>query len=170
MMVELLYDGVPVFDLRYVLIWMCVSLCNNRVIGNMDNKEIYNAIDKTLTILENNYRYAYGKKISFEEVFEMMKDLYVLFCNYEDKVKECGVLAIRRYIPILDLLVVVDNNPNHLEEYNKQLIRYCLILSDSFKNIFLSVNILHFSKKIFNSEELCLNNCDTVDIALNFNS
>ena len=87
----------------------------------MDSKEIYNAIDQTLTILENNFRYNFGKKISFEEIFEMMKDLYVLFCNYEDNTKECGLLSIKRYIPLLDLLVAVDNNYNHLEEYNKQL-------------------------------------------------
>lgn len=87
----------------------------------MDKKEIYNAIDQTLTILENNFRYTYGKKISFEEIFEMMKDLYVLFTNYEQNRKECGELAIKRYIPLLDLLVNVDTNPNHLIDYNKHL-------------------------------------------------
>ena len=87
----------------------------------MENKEIYNAIDKTLTILENNFRYKYGNKISYEEIFEMMKDLYVLFTNFEENTKECGELAIKRYIPVLDLLVSIDNNTNHLLEYNKQL-------------------------------------------------
>ena len=84
-------------------------------------EEIYNAIDKTLTILENNFRYQYGKKISYEEIFEMMKDLYVLFNNYEENVQECGNLAIKRYIPLLDLLITLDNNTNHLLEYNKHL-------------------------------------------------
>lgn len=87
----------------------------------MENKDIYNAIDKTLTILENNFRYKYGNKISYEEIFEMMKDLYVLFTNFEENTKECGELAIKRYIPVLDLLVSIDNNTNHLLEYNKQL-------------------------------------------------
>lgn len=84
-------------------------------------EEIYNAIDKTLTILENNFRYQYGKKISYEEIFEMMKDLYILFNNYEENVQECGNLAIKRYIPLLDLLITLDNNNTHLLEYNKHL-------------------------------------------------
>ena len=87
----------------------------------MDSKETYKLIDQTLTILENNFRYSYGKKIPFDEIFEMMKDLYALFCNFENKTKECGQLAIKRYIPLLDLLVKVDTNPNHLVEYEKHL-------------------------------------------------
>lgn len=53
----------------------------------MNDKEIYNAIDQTLTILENNFRYSFGKKIPFEDIFDMMKDLYALFCNFEKNTK-----------------------------------------------------------------------------------
>ena len=87
----------------------------------MNDNQIYYAIDKTLTILENNYRYAYGQKIPYDEVFEMMKDLYALFCNYERNTQKCGETVIKRYIPLLDLLVKIDNNPNHLVEYEKHL-------------------------------------------------
>jgi len=87
----------------------------------MSEKEIYNAIDKTLTILENNFRYSFGDKIPFQDIFEMMKDLYALFCNFESNTKKCGELAVKRYIPLLDLLVKVDNNTTHLVEYDKQL-------------------------------------------------
>lgn len=87
----------------------------------MNSKEIYNLIDKTLTILENNFRYSYGKKISYDEIFEMMKDLYALFCNFESETKTCGELAIKRYIPLLDLLIKIDTNPNHLVEYEKHI-------------------------------------------------
>lgn len=87
----------------------------------MKNKEIYDAIDKTLTILENNFRYSFGKKISFEEIYEMIKDLYLLFNSFESNTKECGQLSIKRYIPLLDLLVQVDTNPKHSTEYDKQL-------------------------------------------------
>lgn len=83
----------------------------------MDNNEIYIAIDNLLTILENNYRYKYGEKISFEEVYEMIKDLNNLFNNYNET-KKCGELIIKRYIPLLDLLLVVDTNPNHNKDYN----------------------------------------------------
>ena len=87
----------------------------------MTDKQIYETIDKTLTILENNFRYSYGKKIPFEEIFEMMKDLYALFCNFEKHTKECGKIVIKRYIPLLDLLIKIDNNTNHLVEYEKHL-------------------------------------------------
>lgn len=87
----------------------------------MENNDLYKAIDQTLSILEHNFKYTYGKKISYEEIFEMMKDLYVLFTNFEENVQECGNLAIKRYIPLLDLLVSIDNNTNHLVEYNKHL-------------------------------------------------
>lgn len=83
--------------------------------------EIRNAIDKTLTILENNFRYDYGKKITFQEVFEMMQDLYVLFENFESEVKECGKFVVKRYIPLLDLLIKVDINEKHLIEYEKHI-------------------------------------------------
>lgn len=87
----------------------------------MNEQQIYSAIDKTLTILENNFRYTYGEKISFDEIFEMMKDLYVLFTNFESNTKKCGELVVKRYIPLLDLLVKIDNNQNHYVEYDKML-------------------------------------------------
>ena len=87
----------------------------------MNDNQIYNAIDKTLTILENNFRYAFGKKIPYDEIFEMMKDLYALFCNYERNTQKCGELVVKRYIPLLDLLIKIDSNPNHLVEYEKHL-------------------------------------------------
>ena len=83
--------------------------------------KVKKTIVEILDILTNNFRYSYGKKISFEDIFEMMKDLYSLFSNFEDNVQECGELVIKRYIPLLDLLVQVDTNPNHYQEYAKQL-------------------------------------------------
>lgn len=87
----------------------------------MKEKEIKEAIENILTILEQNFKYNYGKKISFEEIFEMMKDLYALFSNFESNIKECGELVVKRYIPLLDLLVKIDNNTIHLQEYEKHL-------------------------------------------------
>ena len=43
----------------------------------LNDKEVYNAIDNILNILEHNFRYNYGKKISFQEIFEMMKDSFI---------------------------------------------------------------------------------------------
>ncbi len=87
----------------------------------MSDKEIFETIDKSLTIIRNNFKYSYGKKITYDELFEMIKDLYVLFQNYEQNVSSCGELVIKRFIPILDLLIKIDTNPNHLIEYNNIL-------------------------------------------------
>ena len=46
MMIELLYAGVPTLDLRYALIWICVSLCNNREIQSLTENEILNLLKK----------------------------------------------------------------------------------------------------------------------------
>ena len=87
----------------------------------MNSKQIYETIDKILTILENNFRYNYGKKITYDEIYEMMQDLYSLFNNFEKNTEVCGEIAVKRYIPLLDLLVKIDTNKNHFIEYEKQL-------------------------------------------------
>ena len=87
----------------------------------MEDYKLYKTIDELLTILENNYRYSYGKKISFDEVFEMIKDLYILIQNVEKNTKKTGDIVIKRYIPLLDLLIKVDTNPKHSEKYDEIL-------------------------------------------------
>lgn len=87
----------------------------------MSDKELASTINQILTVLENNYRYNYGKKISYDEVFAMVKDLYVLFQNYEHNTKECGLIIIKRYIPLLDLLIKIDTKEEHIVEYVKYL-------------------------------------------------
>ena len=86
-----------------------------------ETQKVKKTIVEILDILTNNFKYSFGKKISFEDIFEMMKDLYSLFLNFEDNIKECGELVIKRYIPLLDLLVQIDTNPNHYQEYAKHL-------------------------------------------------
>lgn len=87
----------------------------------MSDKELSSTINQILTVLENNYRYNYGKKISYDEVFAMIKDLYVLYQNLEHNKKECGISVIKRYIPLLDLLIKIDKNDEHIVEYMKYL-------------------------------------------------
>ena len=48
----------------------------------MSDKQIYETIDKILTILEQNFKYDYGKKIPYDDIYDMMNDLYSLFCSY----------------------------------------------------------------------------------------
>lgn len=86
-----------------------------------DSKKIYETLDELLTILENNFRYSYGRKIPMKDVFEMVKDINVLTINFEKNVKECGKLVIKRFIPLLDLLIKIDTELSHLVEYEKML-------------------------------------------------
>lgn len=87
----------------------------------MNDIQIYNGINKTLNILENNFRYRSGKKIPFGEVVEMVKDIKVLLTNYEHKQKECGEIVIKRFIPLLDLLIKIDVDLSRQMEYEKIL-------------------------------------------------
>lgn len=87
----------------------------------LTDNDLYKAIDKTLNILENNFKYSYGNKISYDEIYEIMEDLYVLFNNFEHCTKQCGELAIKRYIPLLDLLLKIDTNYKHLPKYDEML-------------------------------------------------
>ena len=87
----------------------------------MLNDRIYNSIDKLLNILENNFKYDFGKKIPMNEVFEMTKNIHTLINNYQKNRKECGEICIKRYIPLLDLLIKIDLNQQHLVEYDTML-------------------------------------------------
>lgn len=87
----------------------------------MNDKKIYNTIDKILTILENNFRYKFGDKIPYNDIFTMLEDVYSLLHSYENKTKECGEIAIKRYIPLLDLLIKIDKNKQHFPSYEKQI-------------------------------------------------
>ena len=87
----------------------------------MTGKQIYETIDKLLTILENNYKYSFGEKIPTDEVYDMMTDLYNLFNNFEKNVKACGELAAKKYIPLLDLMIKIDTNEEHRVNYEKFL-------------------------------------------------
>lgn len=87
----------------------------------IEDIQIYNTIEKILTILETNFRYSYGKKIPYPEIFDMVQDLHNLFNSYEHHKEECGDLVIKRYIPLLDLLITIDKDYNHLVEYEQFL-------------------------------------------------
>ena len=94
----------------------------------MSDKEIYEAIDKTLGIITQNFKYGFGEKISYNELHEMIQDVYILFQNFEHNIKQCAELVIKRFIPILDLLIKIDTNPNHLVDYNN-IIKYAYKLA-----------------------------------------
>ena len=86
----------------------------------MQNWEIKKTINELLTILDNNFR-TKCKKIPLDDIFEMVKDIDKLLNIYQERIKECGEISINRFIPLLDLLIKIDNNEERTIEYNKIL-------------------------------------------------
>jgi len=76
-------------------------------------------------ILENNFRYSTNTdNIPIKDVFKMLKELYTMLTTYSRKrknYKQCGDITIKRYIPLLNLIIVYDNVIEHKIEYEKQL-------------------------------------------------
>lgn len=91
----------------------------------MKDKEIYVLCDKLLLILENNYKYGKGKEVSLNEQFEIYKNLYSLFNQFSTKSKKIfnntSKLVIKRYIPVLDLVINIAKKEEHKVEYEKHL-------------------------------------------------
>lgn len=86
-----------------------------------------NTIDKILTVLEKNYRYKFGKKLSFEQIYELMNTLMDLFDAYiKENQYDCCDIIISRYIPLLNLLIVVD-------KHYQRLPRYYQLLKESYR-------------------------------------
>ena len=85
----------------------------------MNSNQIKETIDNIFELCKKNFKSS--KKLTYDELFDVLKDLYALFNNYESNIKECGELAIKKYIPLLDLLIKIDNDTEHLREYDKQL-------------------------------------------------
>lgn len=84
---------------------------------NTSQKDIYEAIKQILTILEQNFKYKFGKKLPFEDIYALMKDLNALINNFQESVKTCGHVVTKRYIPLLDLLIKIDTNQQRVVEY-----------------------------------------------------
>lgn len=85
-------------------------------------EEIQKYIDNYLTILDNNFSLNIKKKIPYDEIYEMIGDLNSLFNEfYLKKPVECSQLANKKYVPLLDMIVKLDNNPKHTINYEKYL-------------------------------------------------
>ena len=88
----------------------------------MNKKELEKTINEILETLEQNFKYSYGKKITFEDVFELMNTLSQLFDVYiQENSKGCCDMIIKRYIPLLNLLIAVDNNTIRKPQYHDML-------------------------------------------------
>ena len=84
----------------------------------MDYKEY---IDKYLTIFENNYKINVhkDKRIPLNKCYEMISDLNTMMDLYfEQNPDDASLIAIDRYIPLLDLMLKIDiKNKSMYEKY-----------------------------------------------------
>ena len=88
----------------------------------MNKKEVEKTLDGLLSTLEQNFKYDYGKKIPYEHIFELMSDIEKVFQIYIDMDEaKCSSEIRKRYIPLLRLLITIDNNYTRLPQYQNML-------------------------------------------------
>lgn len=95
---------------------------------NVTQEQVRKMIESILRTLEDNFQNLKKRKkrISFDMIFDLMKDLYDLFNVYTiQNSVECSKLAKKRYIPLLKLLINIDKDVNH-----------CVFYNDHFKNAY----------------------------------
>lgn len=84
-------------------------------------RELIETIDMLLTEIDKSYN-ARSKRIKFETLFSLIKDLAALMENLDliDS-KNCSKIAVTRYIPLLNLLIRIDSNQDRLATYHDYL-------------------------------------------------
>jgi len=88
----------------------------------LSEEEIVKYINDYLTILHNNFTGYSKKKIPYKELNEMMKDLSKLFDTYYVKNSvECSKLCVKKYIPLLNLMLKLDRRKEVAYDYYNQL-------------------------------------------------
>ena len=91
----------------------------------MENKrktELITVIKRTIYSIEVTLKKNIKQERYKQNIFEVMKDLTLEFEEYGaiDKI-ECGKLAIKNYIPLINLLIKVETNLDRIYEYHQQL-------------------------------------------------
>lgn len=88
----------------------------------MTDKETFMYIEAYLNILINLFKTKKVKKEQKPELYSMCEELDKMFTSVELKdVKRVGILTINRYIPVLELLLKIENNPDNRIGYDKLL-------------------------------------------------
>ena len=88
----------------------------------MQEEEIVKYINDYLTILHNNFTGYSKKKIPYKEIKALMSDLASLFDTYYVKNPvECSKLCVKKYIPLLNLMLKLDKRNEYAYDYYNQL-------------------------------------------------
>lgn len=87
-----------------------------------ETKEYFKYIEDYLSIIIGNFRTGSGKKITYNELSEMVSELDTMFRKVElIDFKKVGNIVIKKYIPVLELLLKVDELAEHCFIYEKAL-------------------------------------------------
>ena len=89
---------------------------------NYSKNDILKTINKIFDALEQNFKYSYGKKLTYAQICELVQDLDMLFDNlYAYDFVETGKIIRKRYIPLLNMLLRIDENDYNRVKYHDNL-------------------------------------------------
>jgi hypothetical protein len=87
--------------------------------NGLSEKELLDYIAKYITVLKTNFTSKNKKKLTYNDIFDIMKDLYALFNEYYRlNPMKCSIISIKEYIPLIDVLIKLDNNNQHYATYS----------------------------------------------------
>lgn len=95
-------------------------------------------INKIIETLERNFSPSTKKKIPYKDLLIMYSDLGMLLTSIERHRDTVGKVVVTKYIPLLDLVVKLDNNRQRLPKYEQLLKQaYKLAARVSLKHYFI---------------------------------
>lgn len=85
---------------------------------NNDAKEVLDTINMLFDEIEPSFK-AGAKKIEYGTLYSLVSDINALMENLDDlDTKNCSIIAIKRYIPLLNLLIRIDVDKDRLASYH----------------------------------------------------
>lgn len=90
--------------------------------NNVDEKQLCEYLDQYFNILRQNFTSNSKNKIPYNELAEMSEDINNMLNKlYGYNFKKAGEYCINNYIPLLELLLKIDTNQNHLIQFESEL-------------------------------------------------
>lgn len=84
-------------------------------------EQVLFTINKIINAINNNFK-AYKKKLTYSQIFELIQNLDSLFdCLYTIDFKEAGEYIRKKYIPLLNLMLKIDQNIKSKTKYVENL-------------------------------------------------
>lgn len=88
------------------------------MVKKLTKSDIEKYINDYLDILNKNFSSLVKKKMTYNDIYDVMQDLNKLFNEFYDMdYKTCADIAIKKYIPLLNMLIKIDKDKSHNENY-----------------------------------------------------